>query len=248
MIGYQVDIIKPDGTTMTVGPFNSYCGDSTAWFEMIPDQVGTWQFKFTFAGTYIPAGQYWDAPGSETGGFIASGKYFNLGASIYYTPEETDWQNLTVQENIVSSWPATPSSVMGDYWTRPVNPMWRDLGTSIGDYPFNSILLSRRTRTLPRQHNINSHAYVTAPNSAHVLWKRTLDTTGPAGMVGGYTYEYSLAPSAGTPSIIYAGRCYQSISKSFDNGSMELFSNAMIYEPDKYTGNVQLLRSNTYHY
>ena len=71
MYGYTVDIIKPDGTTMTVGPFSSYTGDSTAWFEMIPDQIGTWQFKFTFAGTYLAAGQYWDQPGSETGGFSA---------------------------------------------------------------------------------------------------------------------------------------------------------------------------------
>ena len=39
-------------------------------------------------------------------------------------------------------------------------------------------------------------------------------------MIGGYTYDYSAAPNAGTPSIIYAGRCYQSITKSFDNGSI----------------------------
>ena len=36
-------------------------------------------------GTYIAAGQYWDPPGSETGGFIGPGKYYNLGASVYYT-------------------------------------------------------------------------------------------------------------------------------------------------------------------
>ncbi len=218
MVGLTVDIIKPDGSTMTVGPFNTYVGDSTAWFEVIPDQVGTWQFKFSFAGTYIAAGQYWDAPGSETGGFIASGKYYNLGSSIYYTPEETDWQNVTVQENVVSSWPATPSSLMNDYWTRPVNPMWRDLGMSLGDYPFNTVYYYPGGRILYPS-NYKFTAYVTAPNSAHVVWKRTLATTGQAGMVGGYTYDYSLAPNAGTPSIIYAGRAYQSITKAFDNGS-----------------------------
>jgi len=218
MVGMTVDIKKPDGTTMTVGPFNSYVGDSTAWFEIIPDQVGTWQFKFTFAGTYIAAGQYWDAPGSETGGFGASGKYYNLGSSIYYSPEQTDWQNVTVQENIVSSWPATPSSFMGDYWTRPVNPMWRDTGMNLGDYPFNTVYYYPGGRIL-YPNNYKFTAYVQAPNTAHVLWKRTLDTTGPTGMVGGYTYDYSLSGSAGTPSIIYAGRCYQSITKAFDNGS-----------------------------
>ncbi len=233
MVGYSVDIIKPDGSTMTVGPFNTYVGDSTAWFEIIPDQVGTWQFKFIFAGTYIAAGQYWDLPGSEVGGFVASSKYYNLGSSIYYTPEETDWQNVTVQENVVSSWPATPSSLMGDYWTRPVNPMWRDLGMSLGDYPFNTVYYYPGGRIL-YPNNYKFTAYVTAPNSAHVVWKRTLDTTGPAGMIGGYTYDYSLAPGAGTPSIIYAGRCYQSITKAFDNGS----SGTVFQCYDLRTGNV----------
>jgi hypothetical protein len=219
MTGLKVDIIKPDGTTMTVGPFNTYTGDSTAWFEMIPDQVGTWQFKMTFAGTYIAAGQYWDQPGSETGGFVASGKYLNIGSSIYYKPEETGWYNLTVQENMVSSWPATPSSVFNDYWTRPINPMWRDLGQSIGDYPFNTLYYYSNGRILYPEQKYRFTPYVTGPNSAHVLWKRTLDTTGPAGMVGGYTWDYSLAPNPGTPSIVYAGRAYQSITKAFDNGS-----------------------------
>ena len=82
---------------------------ATAWFQYVPDQVGTWQFKFSTLGTYIPAGQYWDAPGSQTGGFIATGQYFNIGASIYYTPAETEWQNLTVQQNMVSGWPYRPS-------------------------------------------------------------------------------------------------------------------------------------------
>jgi len=177
MIGYKVDIIKPDGTTMTVGPFNSYVGDSTAWFEIIPDQVGTWQFKFSFAGTYIAVGQYWDAPGSETGGFIASGKYINIGSSIYYAPEHTGWQNLTVQENLVSSWPATPSSVFNDYWTRPVNPMWRDLGMSIGDYPFNTLYFYPNGRVL-YPNNYRFTAYVTAPNSAHVLGNEHLPLPG----------------------------------------------------------------------
>jgi outer membrane protein assembly factor BamB len=44
-------------------------------------------------------------------------------------------------------------------------------------------------------------------------------TTGPAGMLGGFTYDYSLSQSAGTPSIIYAGRCYQSVTKSLENGT-----------------------------
>jgi hypothetical protein len=220
MTGLVVDIVKPDGSTMTVGPFGTYVGDSTAWFEMIPDQVGTWQLKFTFPGTYIPTGQYWDAPGSETGGFMASGKYYNLGASILYKPSETEWQNLTVQEDIVSSWPYRPMTT--DYWTRPVNPMWRDWGMSIGDYPFNTVYYYANGRVLYPS-NYKFTAYVTAPNSAHVVWKReALPGGSTAGMIGGYTWDYSATSNAGTPSIIYDGRCYQSVTKIFEDGTQSM--------------------------
>ena len=222
MVDYQVNIIKPDGTTMTVGPFNSYCGDFTAWFTLIPDQVGTWQFQFVNGGTYIPVGQYWDAPGSLTGGFIATSQFINIGSSIYYTPTSTGWQNLTVTQNGVNSWPPTPASVMGDYWTRPLNPMWRDLASNIGDFPFDGAYYFADGHVLypDTATKYKYTPWVQAPNTAHILWDRTLDTTGPAGMVGGYTYQYSLAPSAGTPQIIYAGRAYQTISTYIDNGSL----------------------------
>ena len=56
--GYTVTITKPDGTKDTVGPLISYQGDTTAWFEYVTDQVGTWKLKFDFAGDYYPAGYY----------------------------------------------------------------------------------------------------------------------------------------------------------------------------------------------
>jgi len=87
--GYTVDIIKPDGTTQTIGPYKSYLGDDTDWFIYNPDQVGTYQFKFQTTGTYLPAGQYYDLPGSTTGGFSAISPYYNLGASVYYTAAST---------------------------------------------------------------------------------------------------------------------------------------------------------------
>jgi hypothetical protein len=216
MVDYQVDIIKPDGTKETVGPFNSYVGDCTGWFEYVPDQVGTWQFKFSEPGTYIPAGQYWDQPGSETGGFIATGKYYDLYASIYYTAEETDWQNLTVQAELVSSWPY--SVLPNDYWTRPINIMWRDWGQFIGDYPFNSLYYYPNGRVL-YPNNYKFTAYVTAPNTGHVLRKVT-GTSQLSGMVGGYTWDYSNSASYGTPDIIYAGRCYDSISTNLGDGTI----------------------------
>jgi len=51
--GYTVSIIKPDGTTDTVGPMHSYVADGTCWFQYIVDQVGTWQLKFDFPGQVL---------------------------------------------------------------------------------------------------------------------------------------------------------------------------------------------------
>jgi outer membrane protein assembly factor BamB len=212
MQGYEVDIKKPDGTTETVGPFNSYLGDCTAWFNYVPDQAGTWQFKFIDPGTYIPNGTYWDFPGSETGGFIASGKYYTLYTSMYYTGDETDWQNLTVLPDMVSSWPYVP--LPADYWTRPVNVMWRDWSPNLGSYPFDGSVYYYPDggRTLYAS-NYKYTAYVTAPNSAHVMRKQLGSPATLSGMVGGYTYQYSYASGPGTPSIIFQGRCYQSLSE-----------------------------------
>ena len=50
--GYYVDIIRPDGTTETIGPMDSYPADATAWFQFTPQQTGTYQFKFRFTGEY----------------------------------------------------------------------------------------------------------------------------------------------------------------------------------------------------
>jgi hypothetical protein len=77
MPGYTVTLQKPDGTTVTVGPLNSYLGDCTAWFQYTVDQVGTWKAKFAADGTYIPKGSYVDRPG-----VAGSGNYIKLLAVL----------------------------------------------------------------------------------------------------------------------------------------------------------------------
>jgi outer membrane protein assembly factor BamB len=218
MCKYQVDIKKPDGSTETIGPLNSYTGDATAWFEYVPEQPGEWQFKFHHPGTYIPVGSYWDQPGSETGGFSATGKYYNISASIFYTASETDWQNLTVLPDMISSWPASP--LPNDYWSRPVNVMWRDWGPNLGSYPFaGSVYYYPDGQRTLYASNYKYTAYVTAPNSAHVLRKQLNPIPGIAGMVGGVTYDYSLSAGATQPSIVFQGRAYMSVTKMLPNGT-----------------------------
>ncbi len=204
-----VEIQKPDGTTETVGPWNTYLGDATGWFEYIVDQPGVWRFKYSQPGTYLPAGIYDDRPGLApgVGGFTTSDGLCRLGASVLYTASETDWQNLTVTEDMVSSWPY--EQLPTDYWTRPVNPMHRDWYSILGNYPFTGGQYWYSQRTLYPS-NYKYTAYVQAPNSCHVVWKRQGNN---AGMIGGMAYTYSTSGSPGTPNIIYNGRCYQTITK-----------------------------------
>lgn len=79
---YQVAITKPDGTKQVFGPMDSYCGDSTAWFEYVVDQIGTWKFRFDFLGMYFPAGRYYY-------GYIVTNSSGSTLDSAYYKPAST---------------------------------------------------------------------------------------------------------------------------------------------------------------
>ena len=108
---YKVTITKPDGTT-DVKTLNSYRADSTAWFEYVVDQVGTWKLKFDFPGQYFPAGNYTTPQGISNAGWTES-----YTKSLYYQPASTAERTLIVQQDPVLPWPESPLPT--DYWTRP---------------------------------------------------------------------------------------------------------------------------------
>ncbi|MGB9959113.1 MAG: hypothetical protein ACPLKQ_01145 [Candidatus Bathyarchaeales archaeon] len=207
---YVVEIQKPDGNIVKVGPMDSYSGDATAWFEYIADQEGTWKLRFKFNGSYFPEA---DVPG----GFMEPSTVHLRSA--YYEPSSTDWQELKVVEGlVVQSWPESPLPT--DYWTRPVSPENREWWSILGDYPWygpgggtnwpenTNVYWSDRYRFIP---------YVQGPNSAHIVWKRQ---GALAGIMGGYMGQISYGAGEGTyadvPSIIFEGRCYQSVTKPFN--------------------------------
>ena len=210
--GYIVTITKPDGTKDTIGPMNSYKGDATAWFEFTPDKIGTYKLKFEFLGEYYPPGYYLNGyvvskpPGTE---------YID---SAYYTPASTEEQTLTVQSETVASWP--PSSLPTDYWTRPISPENREWWSIAGNFPGNGIVgggpdwpsgTNKYVQSISYGQSLGYGftPYVQAPNTAHVAWKR-LGTI--SGLIGGTTGQYSLTSAPSTPSVIYAGRAYQTMT------------------------------------
>jgi hypothetical protein len=53
--------------------------------------------------------------------------------------------------------------------------------------------------------------WVQGPNTAHIVWKRLNSV---AGLVGGSVGQYGVLSSPGNPSLVYAGRAYQTYTKS----------------------------------
>ena len=214
---YKVTITKPSGESTEV-LIDSYYADATAWFEWIADEVGDWTLRFDFQGTYFPEGYY------EGLGVFGGGPTWL--DSAYYNPSTSgDW-TLTVQEDIVYSWPEP--GITDDYWTRPVQVEHRDWWSSLGNwpatgydgsidpnwndvYPNTSVYWIEQNKFAP---------WVEGPDSAHIVWKRQ---EGIAGIIGGQARTYGLtAGSASGPDIIYAGRCYDSYQKPVSGGQTML--------------------------
>ena len=214
MSDYQVTIEKPSGEQQVIS-IDSYCADTTAWFEWIADEVGTWRLKFDFLGGYFPAGNYTIHKGavfSQTSDTVTS-----FTESLYYEPSTTGWQELEVQEDIVYSWPE--AELPTDYWTRPVSPEKREWAPILGWYPYTGL---GGGANWPADTNIYANSaydftpYVQAPETSHVVWKKQ---EALAGLVGGDIGSKSIMGSASTPSIIYNGRCYDTYSKVLENGT-----------------------------
>jgi hypothetical protein len=215
--GYTVTLTKPDGTKDIVGPLNSYTADATAWFTYNVDQAGTWQVQFTFAGDYYPSGYYYN--GLVYPSLAAIGPYTVSGfsgptymASAYYKPSSTDVMDLTVQNDMVASWPI--AKLPNDYWTRPVSPINREWASIIGDYPYIGYMNNPPSNTNPYASNYKFTPYVQGPNSCHIVWNRQ---GALASIMGGDTGKKTIGSGegtyAGTPSIIFEGRCYQTVTK-----------------------------------
>jgi hypothetical protein len=220
--GYTVTVTKPDSTTETIGPLNSYQGDATAWVQYSVDQIGTYKFKFAFAGNYLQAGWYYngryyatqaDLPAGVSTGGMGFGGAANF-QSAWYQGSVSPEVSLTVQQEPVMSWPA--AQLPTGYWTRPIpieNREWWVIG---GQFPYNGIGGGEGwpANTNTYASNYKFTPYVQAPNTAHIAWMRQ---GALAGIIGGQFGYSSIGPGegayAGTPTIIFQGRAYQTITK-----------------------------------
>ncbi|HLN44875.1 MAG TPA: PQQ-binding-like beta-propeller repeat protein [Candidatus Sulfotelmatobacter sp.] len=193
---FKVTITDPEGKQDSI-TLNSYVADSTAWFTYVPDKVGTWKLKFEFPGEYFPAGWYLN------GMLVTNNSGTSYPDSTWYAPVSTAEQTLTVQNEQVISW---YSPLPTDYWTRPIEPNNREWAAIGGNYPYTGDTSFPESATSSNYYG----PFITAPNTPHIVWKRQ---GALAGIIGGETGNYATLSSPGTPSVIFMGRAYQTVTK-----------------------------------
>jgi len=210
MSDYAVIITDPDGNEDVV-TLDSYYADSTAWFNYKLDKVGDWTIKFEFPGGYFPAGNYTTQPGAWTG----SGGVVSFPSSCYYEPSVSEEITVVVQEEMVYSWQAVPLPT--DYWTRPVTGENREWWPILGHYPATGIVGGGNywpEDTNKYMSNYDYIPYVEGPTTAHIVWQKEYMI---GGLIGGEARQVTGVLNGlsgyGYPTIIYAGRCYETYTK-----------------------------------
>ena len=154
--GVTVTVIKPDGTTQTLGPFTTDSTGST-FTQYTPDQVGTYQLTTNFPQQTNPV-TYLNNEGGNT---IVAGTV--LLAS-------TATMNMTVQQEPLAFYPG--HGLPTEYWKRPIDPQLREWYSISGNWvarPDNSLALYNDD----------------APETAHALWAHPITTGGLMGGLWG---------------------------------------------------------------
>ena len=158
--GMKINVVKPDGTNETLGPFRS--DDTGGTFTTyVPTLLGNYSFQMIFPGQTLANAN--PPPGGNTAGQPYVGDYF--------LPSISNVATVTVQESIVAFLPTAPLPT--NYWTRPINAMNYNWFSIAGNWLGGPNGIYR----LDSQYN----PYTTAPNSAHILWTKPESFGGTVG-------------------------------------------------------------------
>ncbi len=155
--GITISIVKPDGTTETLGPFST---DSTgsSFTSYTPTQEGNYTLTTNFPNNTVAAPGFMDL---ERGAYIAPGTVI-LASTATMTLE------VTTEPLAFYPGHALPT----EYWSRPIDPQLREWYSISGNWvtiPENSIALYNDD----------------APTTAHTLWAKDLTTGGLTGGLWG---------------------------------------------------------------
>ncbi|HEX9261313.1 MAG TPA: PQQ-binding-like beta-propeller repeat protein, partial [Candidatus Bathyarchaeia archaeon] len=155
-----VTVTKPDSKTETLGPYKTDSTGGTG-IAYIPEQVGTYYLQANF-----PA-QWYNFSGRD---FLGN----PVVSNVMYEASTSPKIALNVTEEPVQYYPGVPLPT--EYWTRPINAQLREWKSVSGNWLVATPILPTDNLYAPDNDD--------APESAHVLWSRSMgDTIG--GLAGG---------------------------------------------------------------
>ena len=149
--GFKLDITKPDGNKITIGPWTSTSAVASDFKMFTPDALGNYSIVFSWPGGVVQSSE-------ATYSTAAIGDIF-LGATSAPTI-------LTVQSENVPIWPENPLPT--DYWTRPINAINRDWTKIASNWLGGTWLTNNYQRS------------GTGPRTAHVLWTAPIMASSPS--------------------------------------------------------------------
>ena len=213
--GITMTITKPDGTTETLGPFNT---DSTgsSFTQYTPTQVGNYTITTNFPNNTVAAPGFMDF---ERGTYIAPGTKM-LASTATMTLE------VTTEPLVYYPGHALPT----EYWSRPIDPQLREWYSVSGNWvttPDNAIALFNDD----------------APTTAHTLWVKDLTTGGLTGGLWGNGQIQASSESGDAyegkfiGSIIMNGILYYNVAGSYEVPGIQAV--------DLHTGNQLWFKNDT---
>lgn len=160
----EVEVTKPDGTKMTLGPFTS---DSTGgtWTNFTPDKTGNYTFKATYPGQHAE---------ETVMNFFGPPTFYN----ITYLPSESQTVTILVQEEPIPMF--NPAPLPTEYWSRPIhaqNYLWSQLGSN-----WYGLAAPAFATTGGYDATGNFQPYGTAPNTGHIMWAKPTHFGGQPGL------------------------------------------------------------------
>jgi outer membrane protein assembly factor BamB len=154
-----INVVKPDGTNETLGPYTSDTSGGVAAVAFVPTVTGNYTLQGVFPGQSL--------------GTSSTGVTYNMD------PDLSPAVKLVVQQAAVSTYssPSLPTS----YWTTPIYASNYGWAQTIGG---NWYGLGRpgfdNTGGYDATGN-NYQPYSTAPTTAHILWTKSITTGGQPG-------------------------------------------------------------------
>jgi len=177
---FTVNVVKPDGTNDTLGPFISDDTGGTS-THYTPTETGTYSFQMIYPGQTITG----SSNNPFGAGIINNVNYINDTILPAISPVAT----LSVQQAPVSGLPATPLPT--SYWQTPINAMNVNNWYAIGG-PYLALYMGYSAGKGAANYNCttNFNPYTTAPLAAHIMWTRPVAFGGAIGGDAGGTTTY----------------------------------------------------------